>query len=138
MLTLDVFLQRVDETTLAQLTDEQSTRVDELKCTRALAAAWGELQGYVFDIPGDKVPPVETLDAHHFHLTMYHVAGNRSGTEFESYAKRYDASIKYLSALRDKYASTADSAGVNVGGEDVVPVFDTGSLDAMGSLGIDS
>jgi len=129
MLTLTAFKDRAPEGVLAQLTDHQNGAVvDDVVCRRALEDAWSEVEGYTYQLASP--PPTHVLQAHQFHLAMYRLVGGRPGTEFESYAKRYESSVKYLDAL----ANGAGDRGVIADAEQPEALFDEGSMTEFGKL----
>lgn len=127
MLTIAAFKERVDETTLIELTDPTLTAVNDTMVERALQDAWHEIEGYTYQL-GEGVPPAEVLEAHQFNITMYQLAGNRPGVEYDSFAKRYQATIRYLERLRPEVA------GVNASGAEREAFMDGDSLAAFADL----
>ena len=132
MLTLASFKERADFTTLAELSGDGQVP-DDVKLQHALADAWNEIRGYTFRLSAAATPEEGTLESHQFNLAMYKVAGNRQGTESESVAKRYDASIKFLESLTD------DKNGLGIVAEATAddPIFDKTELADFGDLGVD-
>lgn len=135
-LLLASFVARIDATILAQLTDDEATTVDNVKVQLALDDAWNEIQGYVYDISADMLPPDSVLESHQVDLALYKIASARPGEEFESLAARYKASIRYLENLRDKAQLRKEDPGLVAQGTDYVPIIDDASLVAFGDMGL--
>lgn len=132
MLTLASFKERIDAQLLIELTDPNGAAIDDVKLQHALDDAWSDIRGYTFRLSEDATPETATLDSHQFTIAMYRIAGNRPGTEFESIAARYKASIRFLEGLRNG----DDDVGVVADGTADDPIFDAESLEEMGTTGV--
>lgn len=134
MLTLSQFKARADEQTLIQVTDEAALAVDDVKCQTALDDAWNEILGYLFRLSDERRPAESLLTPHHYDITMYRLVGNRHGAEFESFAARYVASVKFLDGLKSPL-DQAD-AGVSASANPVTTLLDDASMSEFGNLGV--